>query len=655
MKTSTSLFAFLVLFTFLFSTAYADIRLPEILSSDMVLQRGKEIKLWGWADENEKVKIKFNGQVRKTRADENGNWTIIFPALEAGGPYEIQISGKNEIRLENILIGDVWICSGQSNMAWNVKRSDNAEEEIRNAGYPEIRLLHIDNNFSYAPADDVPETRWKVCDPESVPAFSAVGYFFGRHIHRETGVPVGLISTSWGGTNIEAWTSSDYITTIDVFKEKLESVEILDEETIKLRQEEVLSQLMKDFGLDFENPVEEDWSAVNVDYDLWKLADVPGLWEKNGLPDIDGTVWYRKEFDLPADIAEKGITLHLGKIDDTDETWVNGIKVGGMKKSHNKPRIYKVSPEILKPGKNVIAVRVEDYSGSGGFRGGPDVMSVKSEDYTQSLAGEWKYRLTAENFVLKPGNSGSPNDVPSSLYNGMIHPLLALSVKGAIWYQGESNAGRAYQYRKLMPLLIECWRDKWEQPNMPFIMVQLANFMEAGDTPEESAWAELREAQLMTLDKLENVGMAVAIDIGESDDIHPRNKQDVGYRLALNALKIAYDRDLVYQGPVYESVEFTGGKAIISFTHKGSGLIAKDKYGYLMGFTVAGEDGKFHWAKAKIENGKVIVFSEKVENPVAVRYGWANNPEDANLYNKEGLPASPFRTDEWKGITFAAE
>mgnify|MGYP006287054223 CR=1 FL=1 len=655
MKSTTKCLILLTIFSFLFFNSFAGVRLPEIISSDMVFQRGKEIKIWGWADKNERIEVTFNNEKMKTRADRNGDWMVSFPAMEAGGPYEILISADNEIKLENILIGDVWICSGQSNMAWSVQRSNNAEEEIRNADYPKIRLLHIDNNFSHTPADDVPETEWKVCSPESVPSFSAVGYFFGRFIHKETNVPVGLVSTNWGGTNIEAWTSRDYITTIDVFRERLESIEIMDEETYKLKQREALEKLVEDFGLDLENPLEEDWSAFEVDYDMWKVADVPGLWEESGLANVDGTVWYRKEFDLPVEIAGKGITLHLGKIDDTDETWVNGVKVGGIYNRYDVPREYEVSPEVLKPGKNVIAVRVEDYSGGGGFWSGPAVISVTSGDYKQSLAGEWKYKLTAEDFDYKPGSSMGPNQVPSSLYNGMINPLLNLPVKGAIWYQGEANASRGYQYRTLMPLMINCWRDKWDQSGMPFLMVQLANFREEKARPSESAWAELREAQLMTFRKLDNVGMAVTIDIGEADDIHPRNKQDVGYRLGLNALKIAYNRDIVYQGPLFQDIEFRDNRAILSFKYKGSGLIARDKYGYLKGFAIAGEDKEFHWAKAKIKDGKVIVYSEDVEDPVAVRYAWADNPEDANLYNKEGLPASPFRTDNWKGTTFGVE
>jgi sialate O-acetylesterase len=645
----------LILMSFLFSSMWAEVRLPQVISSDMVFQRGKEIKVWGWSDGNERIQVTFNGIVKKTKADKEGNWSVVFPEMEAGGPYELAIKAKNEILLDNILIGDLWICSGQSNMEWTVARSDNYQEEIANADFPNIRLLQIAKNFQLDPAEDVPKTQWEVCSSETIDDFSAVGYFFGRYIHKEVGVPVGLISTNWGGTNIEAWTSEDYITRFEVFKERLANLEIMDEETRKEKEKQIYKDLVSGFNLNIENPEKEDWSGFEVDYSYWKEMEVPGLWENSGLPGVDGTVWYRKEFELPSEIAEKGIKIQLGRIDDSDETWVNGVKVGAIEDKHDAVRLYSAGPDILKAGKNVLAVRVEDYGGGGGFWSGPEFMNIRSGDFVLNLAGTWKYKLTAEDFAYRNNMNLSPNSVPSSLFNGMINPLLNLKVKGAIWYQGESNASRAYQYRELMPLMIECWRDKWDQPDMPFFMVQLANFRQAKPQPEASDWAELREAQLMTLDRLDRVGMAVAIDIGEADDIHPRNKQDVGHRLGLNALKIAYDKDIVFQGPMYESVEFTDGKAILSFSNKGSGLMIKDKYGYLKGFVIADEDMEFHWARAAIKNGKVVVYSEEVEEPVAVRYAWADNPDDANLYNKEGLPASPFRTDDWKGITYGSE
>lgn len=631
----------------------ANVKLPQLLSDNMMFQRDMEIKIWGWADKNENITVKFNDAVKKTKTGKDGKWKVIFPAMKAGGPYEMTVSGKNEIRIKNILVGDVWICSGQSNMEWTVANSNNAEKEISGADYPLIRLLEIGHNLQYSPVDDVPETGWKVCSPKSIPSFSAVGYFFGRKIHQETGVPVGLISTNWGGTLVEAWIGREYLTGLDNFDNKMEKLDHYDRTTEARNEKEQLTRFRAVFNLGKigDEAEKEDWSGADIDYTYWKEARLPGLWEASGLPGIDGVVWYRKEFDIPREIAEQGITVELGKIDDSDITWINGRKIGETINKYDAERIYTAGPEILKPGRNVIAIRVEDTGGGGGIYRGDHKMQIISGDYRQNLEGDWKYKLTGENLRYNPSTS-SPNEVPTSLYNGMIHPLLNLAVKGSIWYQGESNADRAYQYRYLFPLMIQCWREKWQRPDMPFFFVQLANWRAAKEQPVESDWAELREAQLLTMLNDENTGMAVTIDIGNPRDIHPRNKQDVGYRLALNALKKVYGQEIVYQGPVYASVAFSDGMATIDFSSKGGGLVAKDKYGYLKGFAIAGEDRIFHWAKALVKDNQVMVWSEMVSKPVEVRYAWADNPEDANLYNREGLPASPFRTDDWEGITY---
>jgi sialate O-acetylesterase len=377
---------------------------------------------------------------------------------------------------------------------------------------------------------------------------------------------------------------------------------------------------------------------------------LPVLWESAGLDGLDGFVWFRKEFDLPEEIAAKGVVIYLGPIDDSDISWVNGVKVGEMQQKYNENRIYKVSPDVLRPGRNVITVRVDDTGGGGGIWGKPEQMKIVSGDYEIPLAGTWRYRFSAPEIKYDITSTVSPNSFPGLLFNGMIHPFLNYAVKGAIWYQGESNAGKAYQYRTLFPLLITDWRAHWNNPDMPFLFVQLANYMQPRSEPGESAWAELREAQLMTL-KLINTGMAVIIDIGEADDIHPKNKQDVGKRLALAALKVAYGQDIVYSGPIFEKMTVSGNKVVLEFKNIGGGLKIIDRYGYVKGFAVAGADRKFYWAKAYLDQNRVVVSSDKVAVPVAVRYGWADNPDDANLYNAEGLPASPFRTDEWPGIT----
>jgi sialate O-acetylesterase len=633
--------------------AFSNVRLPRILSSNMVLQRNAEFKIWGWADKGEKISVSFNELKRTTKAGKDGKWMVIFPAMKEGGPYSILIKGNNEIKLTNIMLGDVWVCSGQSNMEWPLSRTNNAENEIASANYANIRLFQCPHNIQFAPADDVESGEWRVCTPETIRNFSAVGYFFGREIHNETNVPIGLLFTAWGGTNIETWTSTESISEVRDFDGMLQEMRNYDPEKAVSKIKARTDSIFKSFGTDEKGMTGEKalWAEPGLDVSQWKNMELPALWESAGLYGLDGIVWFRKEFELPGDIASKGIVLYLGPVDDSDITWINGKKVGETKDKYNEERIYEVPADILKPGINVVTVRVEDTGGGGGLYGKPDQMKIISGDFKLSLAGQWKFRFNSSEVKIDLTSFIGPNSYPTLLYNGMIHPFLNFPVRGAIWYQGESNAGRAYQYRTLFPLLITDWRTKWNNPGMPFMFVQLANYMKPPVEPGESEWAELREAQLMTL-KLPETGMAVIIDIGEANDIHPKNKQDVGKRLALAALKIAYGKDIVYSGPVCKSMTVSGNKATVDFDCTGSGLKCYDRYGYLKGFSIAGNDRKFYWAKAYIENNKVIVYSDMVKDPLAVRYGWADNPDDANLYNNEGLPASPFRTDDWPGITY---
>jgi len=636
------------------SPAYSIVKLPGVLTSSMVLQRNKEIKIWGWADKSEKVSVSFNKLTLSAKADTDGKWMVVFPAMKEGGPYSITIKGKNTIVLDNILLGDVYICSGQSNMEWVVKNTNNSESEIVNANYPEIRLLTIPKNLQYFPVDDVEGVKWTVCSPETVGRFSAVGYYFGREVYKEVKVPIGLINTSWGGTNIEAWTSKEYISRVDALKSRVEEAIPQSPEELKASQQKKMNELSARFGLDnAKSQNTETWSLPGTDLTFWQDIEVPGLWEGKGLADIDGFIWFRREFVIPENLVGKEWTLSLGKIDDGDITYINGKLVGQTKDKYDVTRVYSIPAGILTPGINFIAVRVEDTGGGGGFYSPKEDLKLACDATEISLSGTWKCRLTPESLKISTGGA-NPNAIPSSLFNGMINPLLNLAVTGAIWYQGESNASKAYQYRTLFPLMIENWRASWKQQDLHFFFVQLANYMAPDVQPVESEWAELREAQTMTL-SLPLTGMAVTTDIGEANDIHPRNKQDVGRRLALQALKTVYNKPVVNNGPVYKSMEFEGEIIILNFDHEFGPLLAKDKYGYLKGFAIAGKDRKFYWAQARIFENKVFVRSEEVPDPVAVRYAWANNPDDANLYNEEGLPASPFRTDEWEGLTFGVE
>lgn len=630
----------------------ADVKLPHVLGSNMVLQRNAEIRIWGFADPREKVTVHFHDETESVRADADGTWKIILPPMKAGGPYKMKVRGKNIIELENILIGDVWICSGQSNMEWNVSSSNNAEEEAENAGYTGIRLFTVPHNFQFRPARDIPSGEWMECNPETILDFSAVGFFFGREIYRENRIPIGLISTNWGGTNIEAWTSGESIGTVEGYAGRLEEMSGMDlEEEIRRREEELRKTLGRYVA---EEPGLQEgealWALQDLDMDGWGSMDLPGFWEEQGMSGFDGIVWFRYEFDLDAATASTGITMHLGMIDDSDLTWVNGYKVGEMTGKYDVKRTYNIPAEYLNEGKNVIAVRVEDTGGGGGFHGSPGDMRLEASGYEKSLAGEWSFRISPAKFSQKGADLIHPNRFPSSLFNGMINPLLNLPVTGAIWYQGEANDYAAWKYRELLPLMISDWRSGWGQPDFPFFIVQLANYKAPPEQPGESTWAELREAQSLAL-ALPNTGLAVTIDIGEADDIHPRNKQDVGKRLALSALKVYYGNDIVHSGPVFREMAIDGSHAVLSFDHVGGGLTCRDRYGYLKGFAIAGEDRVFHWARAHIEDDKVIVYSDQVKEPVAVRYGWADNPDDVNLYNADGLPASPFRTDQWPGIT----
>ena len=627
----------------------AEVRLAKIFSDHMILQREVEVPVWGWADKREKINLSFAGQNHSIRADKNGKWLIKLAPLAAGGPYEMKISGKNDIVIKDILVGEVWICSGQSNMEWPLSQVNNTPLELANANFPNIRHVKVPRNVSPDPNEELEgEIEWKLCTPKNAPAFTAVGYFFGRKLHQELNVPIGLINTSWGGTEVEAWTSKEAIATVGDFDDQLRDLAAIDVGTYKEAQLTKLRKVLKG-PLSHEIEIRKGipaWAMKNISNEGWNEIKVPALWEDEGLKEVDGILWFRKKFSLDEDWDGKEAALTLGPIDDRDETYVNGVLVGKTS-VYNEPRMYEVPEGILTAGENVIAIRINDTGGGGGIYGQAEDLLLSREGEQILLAGIWKYKPEK----VTVSTNLRPNDYASLLYNSMIHPLIPFGIKGAIWYQGESNAGRAYQYRSIFPLMINDWRQRWGIGDFPFLFVQLANFMEAKEQPEESAWAELREAQDMTL-SLPNTGMASAIDIGEADDIHPRNKQDVGKRLALSALKIAYQKDIIHSGPSYQSMEKQGNSIILTFKHIGDRLMAKDKYGYLKGFAIAGEDKKFHWAKARIiSKDKVEVFSEMVEKPVSVRYAWADNPDDANLYNNAGLPANPFRTDQWPGLT----
>jgi len=634
----------------------ADVKLPHLFSNNMMFQREQAIHIWGEADSKEGIEIRFNDAQYNTRADKAGMWEIDLPAMEAGGPFELTITGKNTITIENILVGDLWICSGQSNMEWPLSLVNDAEFEINNASHPEIRIFNVPKKMATVPQGDVIGGSWVSCTPESIPGFSAVGYFFGRHLHKELGVPIGLIGSNWGGTIVETWISKESFNGIPYYQEVAEAVTALDLDRAQGQSDEQVDAWLKEFHTQDQGirNGEYAWNKADINPGDWTEMTMPQTWEQSGekeLASANGVVWFTREIELTEDQADQMGIISLGAIDDSDITWINGEKVGETYNVYNQERKYKIPTGILKEGHNRIVVRVEDYRGGGGFAGAKQQLFLQMGADKIPLEGTWKYKIGMITQSEMPGSQFGPNSQPTLLYNGMIAPLIPFPIKGAIWYQGESNAAQAYQYRDHFKLLINDWRSKWNLGEFPFLFVQLANFMNPTEHPVESEWAELREAQDMTL-SLPYTGMASAIDIGEAGDIHPRNKQDVGYRLALEALRISYGKELVSTGPRYESMELKGGEILIHFSRTGSGLKVNDKYQYIKGFTIAGSDGKFHWAKAEIvDRTTVRVYSAELSHPVAVRYGWANNPDQANLYNSEDLPTNPFRTDDWDGIT----
>ncbi|GAA4212815.1 sialate O-acetylesterase [Pedobacter jeongneungensis] len=623
----------------------------------MVLQQKTNVAIWGKATAGKAVKItvSWNKINYGAIADAIGNWKIKVGTPAYGGPYTITISDGELLELSNVLIGDVWICSGQSNMemplaGWG--KINNYEKEIADAKFPNIRLLQAEHITSNVPLSDAKVTNggWQECSPKYIADFSSTAYFFAREVYEKTKIPIGLIHTSWGGTIAEAWTSAESLKKMTDFSAAVDKIQQAAKNSSTVSYDEKIAGWVKmttekDSGY---HAGQLKWTAAETTN--WKSMTLPTLWEEAALKNFDGIVWFSKKVNIPENWKTSGIKLNLGTIDDNDITYVNGVKVGETV-GYNVGRTYTIPADLLKPGENIITVRVFDSGGGGGIYGeGKNLNLTNNAGGQISLTGDWKYKvgLNFNNIGPKPADESGPNR-PTVLYNAMIHPFIQFSIKGAIWYQGESNADRAYQYRELFPVMIKDWRQKWGQGDFPFYFVQLANYMQVDNAPVESTWAELREAQQRTL-TLPNTGMATIIDIGDAKDIHPKNKQEVGRRLGLIALAKTYGQKNNYSGPVYQSAKVEGKQIRLTFSNTENGIKVADGAA-LTGFAIAGADKKFHWAKASIQGNQIVVSSDQVANPVAVRYAWGNNPV-ANLVTSDGLPASPFRTDTWQGITF---
>jgi sialate O-acetylesterase len=626
-------------------TVPREFSLPRLISDGMVLQRDSNVKIWGWATPDEKVSVTFNGKKYNTKTGRCGKWTVTLSDLEAGGPYEMAINASKNIIIKDILIGDVWVCSGQSNMVLPMKRvEDLYENEIANANNPFIRYFAVPEKYDFnTPHKDLESSEWKSVTPLNVLKFSATGYFFAKALYEKYKVPIGLINASVGGTPIDAWMSEEALKEFPVslkeankFKDSAYVNNLIREDKMRVKEWYDLSEKL-DKG--YAEP-KKTWFDPNYDASSWDTMNLPAYWEDKGLEGVDGVVWFRKEINVPASMTGKKAKLLMGRIVDADAAYVNGKFVGSVSYQY-PPRKYDIPENLLKKGKNTIVVRVVNNIGKGGFVKDKPYKLI-AEEQEIDLRGEWQYKLGAKMDSLL--GQIFVQYKPLGLYNGMIAPLLDYRIKGVIWYQGESNIENRKGYREMFAALIKDWRQKWAEGDFPFLFVQLPNFSKRQEKPTESNWALLREDQLKTL-SVPKTGMAVTIDLGEWNDIHPLNKQDVGRRLALAALKVAYgEKSIVYSGPIYKDMVIEGNKIILTFTNTGSGLVVKGG-GELNHFAIRGADKKFLWAKAKIEGNKVIVWNDNILNPVAVRYAWADNPEGANLYNREGLPASPFRTD----------
>lgn len=639
---------FLLINLMLCHSIMAQIKLPKLISDGVILQRDKNVTVWGSASANENISLLFNTKTYATKADEHGNWHIILPAQKAGGPFTMHFKASNEISIKNILFGDVWVCSGQSNMELPMERvKETYREIISNSENTNIRQFLVPDKYNFKQKEtDFESGTWVSATPENVLEFSAVAYFFAKDVYEKHKIPIGIINSALGGSPVESWMSED---ALKAFPESYAEVQKFKDDNL-IKSIDASDKKRSDDWYHLVNKLDEgfknntpNWAETTLNDSDWQQMNIPGFWKDEALGNINGVVWFRKEIEVPKTMVGKPAKLFMGRIVDQDFVFLNGEFVGTTSYQY-PPRRYDVKPTILKEGKNTIAVRVINNSGSGGFvTDKPYFLAVKND--TIDLKGTWKYKLGATMQPLQ-----GPTFIrwkPAGLYNAMIAPLLNLKIKGVLWYQGESNTSNPTNYNKTFSALINDWRKQWNQGDFPFLYVQLTNFMEAYPEPRESNWAALRQAQLETL-SVPKTGMAVTIDVGEWNDIHPLNKQDVGKRLALLARKMTYGEKQVYaESPTPCKTKFNTDNVVISFENTGSGLTIKNGNA-LKSFSISNDGKHFVWAKAELVGNKVIVSNKTMSNPTIIRYAWDNNPDNANLFTNEGLPASPFEVKKKK-------
>ena len=681
-----SSFLLLTISCFCSAPLQAAVTLPALFSNHMVLQKSDKVPIWGHADPGERVTVVLNGHEQSDKADPNGKWKVQLDLSKSGaGPFEMSVNGGNQVVVSDVLVGEVWVGSGQSNMEFELKNCANAVEEILNSANPMLRQFKVAKQSSPEPQEDV-KGEWVLASPETSGSFSAVAYYFAKKLQAELKVPVGILNTSWGGTPSEAWTSPEAIASdpgLTALKAKTEA------------QLKAMPQLMKDYqealGSWFKKNGMEDrptadsamFAAPEASTEGWSEIMLPGEIKGAGVP-LAGAVWLRKEFLVSAPAEKAALRLYVAGA--LESVYWDGKRVAQtdlnriVNFSASHKTVFDLPPGLIHEGRNVLAVRLYHPLGSARLAD----LSIELVD-GPALRTDGKWLAKAE-FELPKMSAETlaqvPKGVPaikgpqpiSRLFNGMVQPLIPYAMRGVIWYQGESNADRAFQYRTAFPLMITDWRSHWGRGDFPFYFCQLANHTPKQAEPGESPWAELREAQQMTL-KLPNTGEAVLIDLGEANDIHPRNKKDVGERLARIALARDYGQAVEFSGPAFDHMTLENAQAVLHFKPTAGGLMASplpatyplslfrhtsaplvrnSPASQIEGFALCGQDQKWFWADAKIVENSVVVSSSNVLSPVAVRYGWANNPT-CNLYNGAGLPAAPFRTDDFPGITHKKE
>ncbi len=640
--------------------ASSEVRLPRLIGDNMVLQRDVPLTLWGWADPGERIEIRFRGRTVRARTAPDGRWAIGWPAQRAGGPDAMTVTGSNRIMLSNVLVGDVWLASGQSNMQFPLLGEGGfggvefSEREIAGASFPGIRLFMVGRETALTPRADVASDGWRAVTPQSVGSFSAVAYLFGRRLHQELGVPIGLIESAWGGTPIETWIGEHGLRRFGEFSPAIALEGEITDGTIAAYDSYLVQR-----NRWYQQHAHEDrgrdgalapWASRTLDDRGWASAIEPQPSPIKVAKDFDGAVWFRRHLDLPPSSAGQDLRLHLSKLLQADATYFNGELVGETR-GDSVARDYLVPGRAVASGDNVIAVRLEGEYASGdgyvGMLGEADEMYAETNAGKLPLAGSWLYATGPDisELPLPPMLTEFRQrfpQAPTVVYNGIIAPLTRYRIRGVIWYQGESNVGRATQYRDLFPALIEAWRYAWSD-ELPFFFVQLPGYGAVTAEPAESPRAELREAQAAAL-RLLRTAMATAIDLGSDTENHPKNKQEVARRLALVAERRVYGRDVIDTGPEFRSMRIAGDRILVSFAGAESGLVVTGDGAELRGFAIAGTDGRYAWARAEVEGNSVSLTSKAVPRPTRVRYDWGSTP-DGNLCNAAGLPAVPFRTD----------